>query len=395
MRSLLLGLLSVLFISGCGSYSVYQQGGYSFDKTGELRSRVEAEPLSSSLTAIEIDQRFGAVKVEVAPGAPRYEWKLQCWGKDAEDAERFVEEIQLLHTSEGDAHRFELDLPEDPGSSLRGVQSDLTLWVPRETAVKIRNRFGEVAVRGIEGDVTGECGHCAVELEGLTRPVTWKTSFSHLHASNIAGGNLQNSHGELRAEQVAGDLVAETSFAGTAIQGVTGRLEVRSSHGAVAIESVTGPVDATTSFAAMVVGQVDGRALLRNSHGGIRARGVRGALDARTSFAEIDLEASAGRVDVENSHGAVRLALIGSDVSQVHAETSFADLTVRVRPVSTRRSSSTSRTVTSRAPSRCSSPRRRPMSPPMSPPMRPSCTSRSATVRSTSHAPSDRSASDG
>ncbi len=325
-----LSLLAVLLLSSCGFHSVMHTSGYSFDKAGELRSRPETGSLPATMTSIEIDQRFGEVKVLVAAGDPSFEWKLSCWGKTAEDAERFLTEITLERTESAGAHRFQLVLPEDPGSKLRGVESELTVHVPVMTRVLVRNSFGGVEVRGISGKVSGDCSHCSIELVDLSDSVEWKTSFNDLTATRIGGGELQNSHGEVVVDTVTGDLVAETSFAAARITGVRGSLEVENSHGKLSIERVDGTLTAKTSFSNLIVDGVGGDATLRNSHGSIEARSIVGEVDAETSFAGLQLESGGERVKVENSHGRIDITLTGPVIRHVEAETSFSNLEIRL-----------------------------------------------------------------
>lgn len=331
-RSTLVALsaLVALALPSCGSYRLVSTGGYQFDKTGELRTREEAAELPRELDRMEIDHRFGIVQVLAEEGAPRFEWKLSCWGRTPADAERFVAEIALERSGEGGLQRFRLVLPEDPGAALRGVESKLTLRVPAATAVRLKNQHGSVEVIGIAGKVTGEGAHCSARLEDLGAPVEFSTSFDDLHALRIAGGTLANQHGSLTVGTVSGDLAVETSFAAATISDVRGSLRAENAHGQLGIERVGGGVIATTSFASLTVVDVAGNAELRNAHGGITTRAIRGAVDAKTSFAGIEIECAGESAVVENAHGAIFLALTGAGIRSVAAETSFADLTLRL-----------------------------------------------------------------
>jgi hypothetical protein len=331
-RSILVALLSIaaLILPSCGSYRLVSTGGYQFDKTGELRTREESGALAAEIASLEVDHRFGVVQVLAADGAPTFEWKLSCWGRTAADADRLVAEIALERTGEGASQTLRLALPEDPGAALRGVESRLTLRVPAATAVALRNQHGGVEVIGIAGRVTGDCAHCAVKLEDLGAPVEFRTSFAELRALRIAGGTLGNAHGALTVGTVAGDLAVETSFAAAAISDVGGALRGENAHGALAVERIGGDVTAETSFASLTVADVAGRAELRNSHGSISTRAIRGAVDARTSFAGIEIECAGETAVVENSHGAIDLALTGPALRSVEAETSYADLRLRL-----------------------------------------------------------------
>ena len=315
---------------GGGSFRVVNTGGYSFDKTGEKRTKEETGAIAGSMGTIEISHKFGEVRVFGSDGPPEFSWTLSCWGRTLEDAERFLEEITLERSETGSVHRYELKIPERPGNALRGVESLLTLHVPPSVEVRVKNSFGDAEVRNISGAVLGDCSHCSAELEDLTGRVDWKTSFDDLRARRIAGGTLRNEHGELHVEEVSGDLTAETSFDEATIVEVQGRLDAKNQHGKLTILRVRGPVRAETSFAGMTVERLAGDAVLRNSHGPIRAREIEGDLEVRTSFADLDLATYSERIRAENSHGDVTLALLGDSLEEVDVQTSFANLEVKV-----------------------------------------------------------------
>ncbi len=306
------------------------QGGYTFDKVGEKRSRSESGALEGEVYSVAIDQMFGQVTVQATDGAPEFSWDLSCWGTTAEDAERHLNEIRLEHTASDGSHQFSLILPENKAPSLRGLESNLIVKIPADANVKVENRFGDSQVRGIRGSVTGSCQHCSVNLEDLEGIVDWETSFDDLNASRISGGVLRNSHGALHIDQVSGNLEVETSFDTANITGVGGKLNATNKHAKLVITDITGPLDAQTSFALMSLTNIKGTATLKNSHGEIEGRELEGEIDAKTSFAKIDLESTCDRIKVENSHGSIDLKLMGSSVGFVELETSFGDISLEV-----------------------------------------------------------------
>lgn len=329
--ALLACLTLTLASCGGGSFRVVNTGGgYSFDKTGEKRTKEESGAIATSIGILEISHKFGEVRVFGSDGPPEFSWTLSCWGKTLDDAERFLEEITLERTETGSVHRYVLKIPEKPGSTLRGVESLLTLHVPPTIEVRVKNSFGDAEVRNISGSVLGDCSHCSAELEDLGGKVDWRTSFDDLRARRIAGGTLRNEHGELHVEEVAGDLTAETSFDEATIVEVAGRLEAKNQHGKLTVLRVRGPVQAETSFAGMTVERLAGDAVLRNSHGPIRAREIEGNLEVETSFADLDLATYSERIRASNSHGDVTLALLGDTLLEADVRTSFADLEVKV-----------------------------------------------------------------
>jgi len=337
MRSVLLflaPLFAVVPLTSCGSHPAIQKlGSFTFDRTGEKAERVAAEPFDGGLAAIELDHRFGDVRVLAGDegSAPGYEWRLTCWGTTREDAERHCAEIRLEHEVREGAHRLTLVLPEEQERTLRGIESKLTVRVPPSVEVSIRNSFGDSEVRGISGLVTGRCAHGAAILADLG-PVDFETSFDDLTAERIGGGRLKNSHGAIRATDVRGDLSAETSFGELRIARVSGELKASNAHGDLIVEAVDGPLHATTSFADLRAEQVVSNSVLENSHGSIHARALEGEVRAETSFAGLDLETRGDQVWAANSHGDISITCAGGDLRRIEAETNFGDLSLELPP---------------------------------------------------------------
>ena len=326
----LTGLFLAALLSACGSYRVAQDGGtYYFDRSGVERSDSESGAFEGTFTALEIDHRFGSVNITASDGPAGFEGTLSCWGRTAEDAARFIEEIQLEHTVTDGTHRLRLVVPKDPGPALRGIQHDLTIRVPASTRIDVREAHGRVSITGITDEVTGTCSHSSAELRQLGM-VRFETSFDDLLAEGIAGGTLKNSHGSIHVTGVSGDLNASSSFDAVQIVQVAGAVVAENSHGELEVEDVSGSVTAQTSFAPMRVERVQGSAHLRNSHGRIRARGIEGEIDAESSFDTIQLETAGETVKIENSHGDVELSVVGRELRRLEAETSFGDLRVKL-----------------------------------------------------------------
>ena len=189
MRSLILFILALstaaLPACGGGSFRVTRTGNYSFDKTGEKRTHVESGAIEGDLEVIDIAHEFGSVRVYGTDGPAEYTWSLSCWGRTPEDAERFLTNITLNQNEAEGTHRFKLEIPEKPGKALRGIESVLTLRVPRGTQVRIANSFGDAEVTGISGAVKGACAHCSAELEDLTGIVDWETHIYHILSRKI------------------------------------------------------------------------------------------------------------------------------------------------------------------------------------------------------------------
>jgi hypothetical protein len=96
------------------------------------------------------------------------------------------------------------------------------------------------------------------------------------------------------------------------IQGVHGRVQVRSSNGSVRVEEVVGDVDVNTSNAKVCCSCTSGRLLARSSNGKIEIEEHRGSIDASTSNATVRAALDAlgkNGVQLATSNGRIVLEL--------------------------------------------------------------------------------------
>ena len=321
-------LVLPLLLVGCSGGG---WGRLSRERRGVDAERLESGAVPATLERLEVENRFGDLRVVVSEGgvAPGWEWRLTCWGDTLSEAEMLVKEIKLeaRPDEEGIALALRLVVPESPPAALRGIESDLTVRVPPGTRVTAENRFGPSTFEGTRGGLLARCGHGSVDVREVRGELDVTNEFGSLSASGIDGGTVANRHGSVRVEDAGGDLSVSGSFGAIDVRRVSGGLVVRNEHAGVEAEEVRGAVDIETSFGRIVVEGAPLGAQLRNRHGSIEARGLAGSVDARTTFDSLTLAGDPREVDCENEHGAVNIAL-GEAPCRVKARTSFGSLEV-------------------------------------------------------------------
>lgn len=286
----------LLFLALGGCNIRFVTDGYSFDHRGVIAPRRQEGSIAPAAGLVEVQNRFGRVRVEAAGKDFRWSWELRVWANDQETAEKLRQEVRLEVEEKPDSMRWTVTLPKPPVPELRGVESNLTLRVPESVTVKLENSFGPV------------------------------------EAERIGGGKIRNQHGSIAVKGVEKDLEAETSFAEVRVEEAGGDVVVRNAHGEVELKDVKGKIQAETSFAGLTAENIKGGAVLKNQHGPIKGRGLEGDLQLSTSFAAIDVEAECEEAACSNQHGDVRLRFVDPRLRRLEAETSFAGLEVEIPP---------------------------------------------------------------
>ena len=359
----LAGVVLLLLGAGCNvrMASFGNFGNLPFSTT---RNRMEEVP--AEMAKLEVENRFGEVKVVVAEegSKPGLTWKLQAWGKSMERATATADAVKFTLETNGNTLHAVVKIPTNRNN--QRIQSDLEFRVPKACAVLVRNGFGVVTIAGVDGPVEahGEFGAMAIhgvrgevlarnsfatltvrdsgpsrlknqngslEVSEAHGAVDAETSFAHLRATGIAGPvNVRNQNGAITLEAVKGDAQARTSFASLTATDIGGRIKAANQNGPVTVSQIRGTAEITTSFASLTVNGVTGNAVLANQNGGIRAREMQGDIQADTSFAAMDLEGGGTNFKCRNQNGAITLRATSPAVAKVDARTSFAHLTVHL-----------------------------------------------------------------
>lgn len=210
LTTLVLGSVLLVTAGGCRiSFS-----GYNFDYRGVKSAKTETGEVNADVTSIVVKNEFGNVSVQ--EGKPGWEWEGACWATDIADSVNFLQDLEIVVNSNGPQQTWTVVLPKR-SSKLRGVQSDLTIFVPRSVSVKLSNEHGDVEITDIGGKVELLNGHGDVK------------------ATMVPQLQITNEHGHVVTESTD-DTVINNEHGSTSVTGA-GRLTIRSEHGKVKVDS--------------------------------------------------------------------------------------------------------------------------------------------------------------
>lgn len=199
---------------------------------------------------------------------------------------------------------------------------DVTVELPSGSHVHGKSGMGDLTATGRLGDVgykTG-LGHVSVD-EAATLSVT--SASGNVLGNRIAGkATVTTASGRLHLGELADGGVLNNANGNTVVGVAHGPVKVRSANGDIVVEEASDDVEA------------------RTANGAVRVLdAVRGSLTLETAMGEIEVgvrEGSAAWLDVTTKFGRVRNEMTPSaaptehtDKVEIHASTSFGDVTVR------------------------------------------------------------------
>jgi len=207
----------------------------------------------------------------------------------------------------------------DFSRKLRSV--DVTIELPTGSRVDAHVQMGDLRTAGRLGEtrLKTSAGNVSAERTGALR---LETSAGSVTVGAVSGdAEISTGAGKVQVGEVQGSAVVKNSNGATVIGSVTGDVRVRAANGDVEIERAGAGVDAKTANGDVRVGQVArGSVVVETGMGGLDigiAEGTAAWLEAKTGFGHV-------RNQMDNAAGPDEAA----ETVQVHARTSFGDITV-------------------------------------------------------------------
>jgi DUF4097 and DUF4098 domain-containing protein YvlB len=233
------------------------------------------------------------------------------------------------------------------GGGDHAVQSDLTIYLPRNASVNLATRNGDVTVAQRSGGVQVSDSHGDVTLTDIAGDVVLSLRSGNLRASKIDGNIAVNGRlDELDVSDIAGtvnvnaDVMNSVTLArlakATSYHSSRTDLEMAALPGELTLESgdlkgsrITGPVRLTTRSKDISLDDVSGDAHIENANGGLELKVSRplGALQLSNRNADIRLvlpAQAAFRINATVRHGEIQSDFGSINVSSEHGDSNAA-----------------------------------------------------------------------
>ncbi|MDH2412626.1 DUF4097 family beta strand repeat-containing protein [Nocardioides sp. CER19] len=219
----------------------------------------------------------------------------------------------------------------------------LTVKAPRAKPLSWSNKTRAIAVAvalPAGSHLEGSTAMGDLQVTGRLGDVTYKTSAGDIHLDETAALSVSTSAGNVRGDRVTGKATVSISSGrlqlgelvvggvlknsnGAAVVGAAhGPLEVRVANGDITVEGATDDVDAKSAMGTVrVLDAAHGTLTLETAMSGIEVgvhEGTAAWLDVSTKFGKVRNELTASGAPGESA-----------DKVEIHASTSFGDVTVR------------------------------------------------------------------
>lgn len=252
-------LISILALALCAVLPAHAQ---DYDRV------VKESYSTSSNPAVEIDTRFGTVRVNPARGnTVTVVVGITVASSSESEAKRLAESARVEIKGNKDRVTVRTGLPKDMDEDDHSISIDVTVTMPKDGKVNLETKFGDVYVAGITGQVMADCGFGSVEitkcanvrarnsfgditLAGIKGTLELEGKMGEIIARHIEGGKIHSSYGDVEISDVKGALEVTSSMGSLAISGMRNG-EITSSYGSIELtlhKQFAGHIEATSSF---------------------------------------------------------------------------------------------------------------------------------------------------
>lgn len=149
----------------------------------------------------------------------RVQAQIQVGAPTAAQAERFAQSVDVDGNHVGDRIEIRTRYPEADPKNEVGYGTNLEVSVPEDASVEIHNAFGDIYVRGINGDVSITARFCAIDLRNLRGTVRVQAKGPlPLVAENLSGGGtfvLRST--DAKFNDVEGSMIVDNYLGGVSV----------------------------------------------------------------------------------------------------------------------------------------------------------------------------------
>jgi hypothetical protein len=149
-------------------------------------------------STIEINNRFGSVDVRPAEtDRIILDVKKTVRASSKEEADRLSE--QFVFAIAKDDSQYRIASNQDASRGRQRFKSSLTILVPKQSLIRLDNRFGRITLQGLTGNQSISNRYGEINVRGIDGNVEVSNAFGAITAEDIRGSmTVSNRYGEVR-----------------------------------------------------------------------------------------------------------------------------------------------------------------------------------------------------
>lgn len=294
-----------------------------WDLTGSTYQYTEHHELAVSPgAAIRIYNLRGSVDVKPSDGDKiTVDVEKSVRAASREDADRREKDFTFSIKDEGGVYSVVSNRDDGVFGTRTGrlaserarYKSNLVIRVPRKSRLDLRNKYGSIAVDGLEGNQTVDNKYGSTSIHDITGAVT-----------------LTTGYGAVVVDNVTSDATVTNGYASTTLKTIGGKVSVENKYGAVDIQDVKGDASIANRYSVVNAQRITGSLTVKGRNNSVDVEDVGGTLDVETSYKNLSVRNIKGKLTLANRHGNVDIELEQAPNEEITVNAQYSDVSITV-----------------------------------------------------------------
>jgi hypothetical protein len=254
-------------------------------------SEETSQPVRADNATLEVVNRFGNVALLVHD-SPTIKIKLQekVRADDEGQGREIANQLKIVLDRKDRGFSLSTNRESLPDEWRRGLETHLSVWVPKSMAVTLSNEHGQVSLDGVSGSHSIKNAHGSVTIK------------------NVDGSlRVENRHGLVNVSAITGDCNIKNKYGAVEVEAVGGKTEIENAHGPIDLRKLKGVVNLSNRYGRIVCVDLEGGLTIDGKHADVRGQNIGGDVQVSTAYQSIDLENVLGSINVKGQHGDIAI----------------------------------------------------------------------------------------
>lgn len=250
------------------------------------------EEIINSIDQLKIKNNFGSIDVSSsAENDLKIDYKIKVHAENTEAAQNYLENLSIDYNIDAQTLTVNLlDNNAERPKSLRAVEIEYDIMVPRDLSLDLDNRFGKVSAVDIDGDLALKNKWGSTVLRQIGGRSDIEVSYGELEIDEMASKlNLNTSYTDNRIKNIEAEAEIISAYAFTSLENIESDLNIKSRYGGFEIENVKGSLNIDSDYTGLSLTGIDEKIGAEITYGDFRMRDIKEA-EIKSSYADITIE---------------------------------------------------------------------------------------------------------
>ena len=260
----------------------------SSDQEAEKTHQFTVDPLEA--TELFINNRLGSIKIK---GEDRQNvsisYKLRVYADTSEQAEEFIQQLEVESKINGSRLEFTLARLKYP-DYIVAVLLDYDMLVPRQLALDLTNRYGELQVSNMANDVDLAAFHGEMTIFNISGEANILSRYGTLYLASVEKpARVDVSYGKATIKNIRDNLTLKSNHTNVGLDTIKGSADIKLSHGALVFEEIAGNVKVDSGYAEINGKSIGGEFTGDLSHGELTLHDVQNNTNITSNYCDLNL----------------------------------------------------------------------------------------------------------